>query len=67
MRCAGFCHVCSNMLFTRPGSLVASAVMAATADVTLVLIPAMTTPALAREEGGLLLLDRLRMGDSQQP
>ena len=64
---AGMAHRGRNILYTRSGTLVTSAGMAATADVVLALIAELATPALMREVGRVLLLDRLRMAESEQP
>jgi transcriptional regulator GlxA family with amidase domain len=56
-----------NLLYTRSGNLMTSAGMAATADVILPLIAEMATPTLMREVGRVLLLDRLRVADTEQP
>ena len=64
---AGLAERGSNVLYTRSGSLATSAGMAATADVVLALIAEMTTPALMREVARVLLLDRLRMANTEQP
>ena len=64
---AGMAEKGTNTLYTRSGSLVTSAGMAATADVVLALIAELATPALMRDVGRVLLLDRLRMAESEQP
>lgn len=64
---AGMAERGSNTLFTRSGNLLTSAGMAATADVILALVAEMTSPALMREVGRVLLLDRLRMAETEQP
>jgi transcriptional regulator GlxA family with amidase domain len=64
---AGMAEKGTNTLYTRSGSLVTSAGMAATADVVLALIAELSTPALMREVGRVLLLDRLRMAETEQP
>jgi AraC family transcriptional regulator, glycine betaine-responsive activator len=64
---AGMAEKGTNTLYTRSGSLVTSAGMAATADVVLALIAELSTPVLMRDVGRVLLLDRLRMAESEQP
>jgi transcriptional regulator GlxA family with amidase domain len=64
---AGIAERGTNTLFTRSGNLVTSAGMAATADVVLALIAEMTSLVLMRDVGRVLLLERLRMAESEQP
>lgn len=64
---AGLADRGSNVLYLRSGTLITSAGMAATADVVLALIAEMATPALARDVARVLLLDRPRMADTEQP
>jgi transcriptional regulator GlxA family with amidase domain len=56
-----------NLISTRTGNLVTGAGMAATADVVLPLIGELTTLSLMREVGRVLLLDRLRLAQTEQP
>ena len=62
---AGIAERGTNTLFTRSGNLVTSAGMAATADVVLALIAEMTSLVLMRDVGRVLLLERLRMAESE--
>lgn len=64
---AGLAERSVNSIFTRSGNLVTGAGMAATADVILPLIAEMATPALMREVARVMLLDRLRVADTEQP
>jgi transcriptional regulator GlxA family with amidase domain len=64
---AGLAERGVNSIYTRSGNLVTGAGMAATADVILPLIAEMANPALMREVGRVLLLDRLRVAETEQP
>lgn len=64
---AGLAERGVNSIYTRAGNLVTGAGMAATADVVLLLIGELATPALMREVGRVLLLDRLRIAHTEQP
>jgi AraC family transcriptional regulator, glycine betaine-responsive activator len=64
---AGLAERGVNAISTRSGNLITGAGMAATADVILPLIAELATPALMREVGRVLLLDRLRMAETEQP
>jgi len=64
---AGLAERGLNAISTRSGNLVTGAGMAATADVILPLIAELATPGLMREVGRVLLLDRLRMAETEQP
>jgi transcriptional regulator GlxA family with amidase domain len=64
---AGLADRGRNALYTRSGSLLTSAGMAATADTVLALIAEIVSPLLAQEVGRVLLLDRLRHAETEQP
>jgi transcriptional regulator GlxA family with amidase domain len=64
---AGLAERGVNSISVRSGNLVTGAGMAATADVILPLIAELASPVLMREVGRVLLLDRLRMADAEQP
>jgi transcriptional regulator GlxA family with amidase domain len=64
---AGLAHRGRNALFTRSGWLITSAGMAATADAVLALIGEVASPLLAHEVARVLLLDRPRRADAEQP
>ncbi len=64
---AGLAERGVNSIYARSGNLVTGAGMAATADVILPLVAELANPALMREVGRVLLLDRLRMADTEQP
>lgn len=56
-----------NAISTRSGNLITGAGMAATADVILPLIGEFSSTSLMRDVGRVLLLDRLRMAETEQP
>lgn len=56
-----------NALFTRSGTLVTSAGMAATTDAVLALVAEYASTALSSDVGRVLLVDRVRQGDTEQP
>jgi transcriptional regulator GlxA family with amidase domain len=64
---SGLAHRGRNALYTRSGWLFTSAGMAATADAVLALIGEVASPLLAHEVARVLLLDRPRKPDAQQP
>jgi AraC family transcriptional regulator, glycine betaine-responsive activator len=64
---AGLADRGRNALYTRSGTLLTSAGMAATSDTVLALIAGIASPLLAKEVGRVLLLDRVRQADTEQP
>jgi transcriptional regulator GlxA family with amidase domain len=64
---AGLAHRGRNALFTRSGRLITGAGMAATADAVLSLIGEVASPLLAHEVARVLLLDRPRQPETEQP
>jgi transcriptional regulator GlxA family with amidase domain len=64
---AGLAERGVNAISTRSGNLITGAGMAATADVILPLIAELASPALMRDVGRVLLLDRLRIAETEQP
>jgi AraC family transcriptional regulator, glycine betaine-responsive activator len=64
---AGLAERGVNAIYSRSGNLVTGAGMAATADAILPLIAEMASPALMRDVGRVLLLDRLRVAETEQP
>jgi transcriptional regulator GlxA family with amidase domain len=64
---AGLAERGVNAISTPSGNLITGAGMAATADVILPLIGELASPSLMRDVGRVLLLDRLRMAETEQP
>jgi AraC family transcriptional regulator, glycine betaine-responsive activator len=64
---AGLAHRGRNALYTRSGRLITGAGMAATADVVLALIGEIASPLLTHEVARVLLLDRPRLPEAEQP
>lgn len=64
---AGIDETACTGLYARQGSLMTCAGMNATQDAVLALIAGFASPGLAREVGRVLLMERLRLGDTEQP